>query len=399
MKRQALIILLLITMFLTGCWDRTDIESRGYVLGLAIDKYPSKGGSVVDKEKEEVERMELHAGKPAYALTVQVPILTKDAEEKSGSEGKNKESQTWQITQIGNSFMSMNREMQSRISFPLYYEHLQVIVISEEVAREGIEKVLDFFVRDHELRRRVKVFISECDAKKVLEVEPKIQDYSSIYLALLPTNSARNSRVLQQMDLGEVINSIHGGYNFILPRVTPVGSEMKASGGAAFSGDRMIGWLGELEIEAWKFITGFYKGGVVTVEVPGEEGLYTVEITKASSKTKADVDNNIPSFTVDIKIKGNYASEELTHTHGSLKKELITKIEDQAGKEIERVCNLLIKKVQEDYKADIFRLNLYLKANEPEYWKKNRKNWDSIFPNVEIKVNAKVDVELIGIVR
>ncbi|NLY43938.1 MAG: hypothetical protein GX066_08225 [Clostridiaceae bacterium] len=38
--KPILVLLLFFTMLLTGCWDRKDIESRGYVIGVAIDKYP-----------------------------------------------------------------------------------------------------------------------------------------------------------------------------------------------------------------------------------------------------------------------------------------------------------------------------------------------------------------------
>ena len=56
MKESKLsIILLLITismLIFTGCWDRRDIEDRGYVLGIAVDSYtPSNSQAKGDEAK------------------------------------------------------------------------------------------------------------------------------------------------------------------------------------------------------------------------------------------------------------------------------------------------------------------------------------------------------------
>jgi len=55
---------------------------------------------------------------------------------------------TWDITQVGNSFMEINRSITTRMNLIPNYEHLQVIIISEKVARKGLRNVLDLFIRD-----------------------------------------------------------------------------------------------------------------------------------------------------------------------------------------------------------------------------------------------------------
>ena len=150
-------------LLLAGCWDHIDIEQRGYVLGVAIDAYPPMPGKdekaaseeTPPEEEEKIEMMETHTGKPSYAMTIQMPILRKNPQPAEGG-GSSSEGGglTWEITQVGNSFMAMNRELLARTSLSLYYEHLQVIIISDQVARKGISDVLDFFTRDPEMRRR-----------------------------------------------------------------------------------------------------------------------------------------------------------------------------------------------------------------------------------------------------
>jgi len=402
---------------LTGCWDRIDIETRAYILGIAIDKYPPSPAEAeetkvpIASSEEEVkfEKMELHAGKASYAMTVQIPILKK-AEMMNAGTGRGgsseEEPKTWEITQIGSSFMSMNREILSRTNLIPYYEHLQVIIISEDIAKEGIENIIDFFTRDQEMRRRVKVFVSSGQAKSILDVNPRTEDFSSLYLANIPMNSKKNSRMVYEVDLGEIITYAYQGYDFVLPRVEATKDEIKASEAAIFKKGKMVGWMSELEVEAYKFLTNRFLGGIIVTEITEDiapeiqgKGLITLEVTKSKTKITPLIKEGKPFLKIDIKVEGNYAEELHTHTHGKLNKELIKKAEEQFAEEIETLCKDTIKKIQQKYGADIFQFGHIFKTKKPAYWKQVEKYWDVVFPELEVELNADVDIILTGVIR
>lgn len=405
MKRLLLVLVILIIP-LAGCWDRVDIDMRGYVLGIALDAYPpnpigqnSSEFEASPEEEEPLERMETHAGKPKYAMTVQLPMVKRAQNASSGQMGGGSEgSSTWEITQIGSSFMCMNREMATRTNLLMYYEHLQVIIISDEIAKQGLEKVMDFFVRDPEMRRRVKIYISKGEAKRILDVIPRIEDYASMYLSLLPLNAKKTSRMATDTDLGEMIINIHSGLDFVLPKVEAIKDEIKSSGGAAIKNGKMVGWLTEIELEAVKLMRNLYRGGVLTVKTPGEEeGLNVLEITKAKSTIKPSVKNNVPHFDIRIKVEGNYAEDVNIHTHGQLDMEYIKKLEKAFKKEIETFCAQTIKRMQEEYGADVLQLKKVLQTKTPAYWKKIADHWDEIYPEASISITADVTVRLLGL--
>ena len=419
MKRASAIILLvlLVALFLTGCWDRIDIESRAYILGIAIDKYPPHPGekekndseAASPQEEEKFEKMELHAGDRKYAMTIQIPILKKAQTVSAGTGsggGGGEGSSTWEITQIGSSFISMNREILSRTNLIPYYEHLQVIIISEDVARQGIEDVLDFFVRDQEMRRRVKLFVSPGEAKSILDVKPRTEDFSAMYLAHIPMNSTKNSRMVHEVDLGQVINYIHQGYDFVLPRVEATKDEIKTSGAAVFKKHKMVGWLSELEVEAFKFIVNRFLGGIIVTEISeemaaetGENGLMSLEVLRTKTEITPITEGKNPSLRIDIKVEGNYAEEINIHTHGRLRKEFLIKAEKQFAKEIENLCKKTIRKVQQEYEADIFHFEHIFRTKKPAYWKQVEKHWEVIFPELEVDVNVEVEIVLTGIIK
>lgn len=412
MKRRLLVIfvVVLLTTLLSGCWDRKDIETRGYVLGIAIDTYPlfpknnehSQTKEAAEEEKKKLDKMEVHTGEYQYAMTVQLPILGKNgAGSQGGNEaGNNSEKKTLEITQNGNTFMSMNREMQSRTGLSLYYEHLEVIVLSEEIARDGIEKIIDLFVRDPEMQRRVKIFVSKDDAKSILNIEPKMEEFSSIYLTNILLNSRTNSRIIHKADLGEVIKSIHAGLDFVLPMTQVEDDEIKASGGAAFHNGKMVDWVSELEMEAFKLIRNLYLGGVESISAPErEQGIITMEVTRAKSKITPVITGDNVAFNIDIQIKGNYAETVDLTTSERIDQSLLNRIEKDFEKEVERICNNVINRMQLECCADIFRFNQILQAEEPVYWKKVSDQWDLMYPNIEVNIHADVSLQPIGLVQ
>ncbi|HOB19311.1 MAG TPA: Ger(x)C family spore germination protein [Candidatus Atribacteria bacterium] len=404
--KRLILVLVILTIPLAGCWDRVDIDMRGYVLGIALDAYPpnpiGQNTSELEaspEEEEPLEKMETQAGRPKYAMTVQLPMLKNSQTAGSGPTGGGFDgSSTWEITQIGDSFISMNREMATRTSLLMYYEHLQVIIISDEIARQGLEKVMDFFLRDPEMRRRVKIFISKGEAKRILDVLPRIEDYASMYLSLIPLNVKKTSRMATDTDLGELIINIHSGLDFVLPKVEAIKDEIKSSGGAAIKNGKMVGWLTELELEAVKLMRNLYRGGVITVRTPGEEeGLNVLEVTKAKSTIKPSIKDNVPHFDIRIKVEGNYAEDVNIHTHGQLDMEYIRMLERTFKKEIESLCTRTIKRMQEEYGADVLQLKRILQTKAPAYWKKIADQWDEIYPSASISITADVTVSLLGL--
>ncbi|MGI6777270.1 MAG: Ger(x)C family spore germination protein [Acetivibrionales bacterium] len=414
MKNAILLIICSFSLLLiTGCWDKVDIETRGYVLGVAIDTYPpTPEGGERGKQEGEVEeeagliQMQLHTGKPAYAMTIQLPIIKK-AEIIAGKPGGGgggggggEFSRSWEVTQVGNSMIEMNREMASRLNVTPYYRHLQLIVISEDVARKGLNNVLAFFDRDHEMRKRTKLFICPGEAKKVLDVNPRIEDFSSIYLSKISMNAKFNSRIPHEIDLGEALMRMHLGMDFILPKAVATKDEIKKSAAAVFKGDKMVGWIDDLEMESVKLIRNNYLGGVVTAEDPYSDNRITaLEVSRAKTKITSEIQDGLPHFMVRIDIDGNLTESLETQQHETNEKEFLEKLERAFEQSIKKQCENSIKRIQKDYKADIFGFNEYLRAKKPEYWDKAKENWDEIFPDTETEINVNVKIRQTSNIR
>src|SRR5699024_10935445 len=74
-------------------------------------------------------------------------------------------------TTDGNSIYEMGEKVASISSKSPYYEHLAVLIISEDVAKQEhtLSNLLDTYIRDVHLRRDIYIVVAEGEAKKTLE--------------------------------------------------------------------------------------------------------------------------------------------------------------------------------------------------------------------------------------
>ncbi|MDR5659443.1 Ger(x)C family spore germination protein [Serpentinicella sp. ANB-PHB4] len=410
MKKRSLckvmlkIVILLFSVLLFGCWDYAEVEDRGYVLGIAIDMAEPLPRGQDDLEEylseREIEKMIPQYGEPKFAYTIQVPIVPQARMGPEGGGGDVEEDRTWDLTMTGNNFFEAQRQFATRLEYLPFYEHLQVVVINEEVARQGILPVLDLLLADHEMRRRTRVFITPGDAKSILDVVPRIDDYSSRYLERLPLGASRNSRILHETDLGQVAMSIHTGVDFGLPRVVATEDEIKNAGLALFREDKMIGWLGEVDTIWAKWVRDAVLGGTIVVDSPNEEAeIVVLEVVKANTKVRPRVADHQIIMDIEVDATFNLVEEVRYGKANIFNEDYLEEVEKLAKKRIEEEIKDTVSYVQEEYGADIFHFNVQMRRYEPDVWAKIENEWHDIFPQVMVNVNAETEIRLTGLMK
>ena len=72
--------------------------------------------------------------------------------------------------------------LQQRLQNELFLGHTRVLVISEDLAREGLSRYMNFFHNNPEFRRLSYLLISENKAEDLLNTFPKTANLQAIYL-------------------------------------------------------------------------------------------------------------------------------------------------------------------------------------------------------------------------
>lgn len=395
-KLISLLISFVFMLSFCGCWDYMEIERRGYILGVAIDipsdpKIPSKS----------LEYMQLESTGPLYAYTIQIPIISRSQSKPTGQSGGNADKERdWNLTVMSNTFFEANRQFSTRLDYVPYYSHLQAIVLSEDTAREDISKVIDLFIRDPEMRRRTKVYITPGSARSVLKVIPKIDDYSSQYLRNLPNNSKRTSRILHKMDLGKISESIHQHRDFVIPKVAATQYEIKDAGCVVFKDNKMVGELDEVKTSYLKLIENLVQGGFITINYPKlNNSTISLEFSKAKTKQKPMVQDGSAKMQLDVNAVMNIAEISSNETYNATTPESISEIENLAEIKIKKQIQDTIKYVQQEYGTDIFFFDVSFKRFAPREWSKLKDNWREVFKTLDVDVNVKVKINETGITR
>lgn len=379
-KKKALLISCSLIFFLTGCWDQVSIEERGFVIGVSVDL----------KEKTDGNN---------YKLTMTEQLVVPAGLGSPGQSGGATKPFT-NITASGKSIFEISRKMAKQISRVPYYEHLKVIIISEEVAKAPrlFSSIMDIFIRDQEMRRSIKVVISEGKAKKLLEIKPASENLPAVYIESVMENNAKSIEVGNPVKMGNIHQFLLDRSSFSIPRVVPDENRLKTNGLAVFHGNdnKMIGMLNGKETKGLNLIKEKNKGGSVKFEI--EDHLMVYEFQHTKSAIKIDVKNK-DDITISIDIDAEGSVAEMFGSETLLKAKRFKEIEKKVSEKIEQLANQTIEKVQGELKADIFGFDNLMKQRHYDKWQKIKKNWDTgenIFANCKIKVSAKAYIRATG---
>ena len=135
------LLIVVLCLPLSGCWDYRGLNKISIVSGVAIDR------------QEDTK---------SYHLTIETIDFSAAGKESSGK--------SQLVETEGVTIYDAVRNAKKRLAKKLYFGDIKVIVISSQIAREeGINSVLDWFLRDIELRETTNPIISqEKTAKEIL---------------------------------------------------------------------------------------------------------------------------------------------------------------------------------------------------------------------------------------
>lgn len=386
-KRFAGVWLLCCSLLLSGCWDRVEIEERGFVVGVAIDQ----------PEDPEAE-------KGRYRLTQQIVVPGKlGSKAGQGGGGGGGEGAYLNITEAGESMFGIVRDTAAQTSRSPYYEHIQVMILSSDVVREegALGKVIDHFIRHPEMRRATKVVIAEGEAKQTLELQPKNERLPALYLDSISMNNFKNARMLPVSKIGDLHEYLLGGQSFTIQRIKAEKNEVKVIGNAVFNTPKrqMVGFLEGDETEGLNFLTGEVQGGILKLKYKGEPLIF--DMMKASHKIEVQA-KGPEEIVFDINIEVEGAIGESFSSVDFVSSEVLSKSEELIAKEIERICRKTVETLQEDLRTDAMRLGSELRIADYDLWERIKDDWDSgknYFSQSKINVTAKANVRSTGIIN
>ena len=374
------VIILTILMFLTGCWDRIEIEERGFVIAVAIDS---------EKENK--------------ILLTQQLINPKAMNGSSNSQGGGGGSKRFlNVQEAGDSIFEIVRGVSTSTSRTPHYGHTKVIVISSDIAEsDKMAETLDFFIRSPVMRRSSILAISRGKAAEILEVKPKIESAPAMYIKSISENNYKNAEILPKVRIGDVHGYLFSNKSFVITMIEKTKEKLDLSGVAVIHGktNTMVGTLNRDETVALNYVTNEIDGGFIKTFHEEKPILYDIYNFYSDVEVQASDKNNI-SFTIKIRTEGGLAETFLSQDY--LNEETFTAFEEAIKKEILQKSTEAVEKAQNEYKVDYLNLGEYLRQNNYKLWNEVKDDWDSgenYFSSAKIDFDVQVRVRTTGSVN
>ncbi|TKI71971.1 Ger(x)C family spore germination protein [Lysinibacillus mangiferihumi] len=383
MRKTLIFLFILFALFISGCGGKRELNELAIVVGMGIDK-----------------------AEDGYEVSLQV-VNPSEVSSKQGNSGR---SPVVTYHAKGKSVFEAIRQSTTVTPRKPYFSHIQILVLGEELAKNGISESLDFFSRDHELRSDFYVIVSD---------ETTAKDILSIYTPLdkIPASKMYNSLEVSEkvwaptsyIHIHDLINEISKkGQSAVLTNIRIDGeadlgkeriniekidppAKLKYSGLAVFKQDKLVGLLTEDESKGYNYLKNNINNTLGVIACP-KEGNLSIELSKVKTKVKGKVKNGVPSIHVNINIKQNVG--EVNCSIDLSKEETNAYINKKTEDRVKTIVGEALDTIQKDYQVDVLGFGEVIHRTDYKEWRKIEDKWHELFPYLE--VNVSVEVKTIG---
>ncbi|MGP7818035.1 Ger(x)C family spore germination protein [Niallia sp. 01092] len=382
-------LLCLTTTILSGCWDSRELPKLNIVSAIAIDK---------DDEDEN-----------RYRTTVQVINPPQVAGGQQG--GKVQAAPVITLTNSGSTLSESLRKISPMLPGQLFFPHIQVMVISEDVAKDGIQHLFDVIERDSKFRLLFPVVIARnTSAKDILQITTQVYPIPSdeIDENLLSSEDEWGEFIRTQVDQvieglkeGSLVvsgiqitgNKEQGNKTENLQQISP-GAKTEVGGLGLFTNGKLNTWLDGKTARGTTWIMNEMKKTVLNLDCKDMKEAISIELSRSKTKINVTIKNNQPVIQIHVNAEGTI-SETLCSIDLSQQKE-IKKLEKEMEKEIKEEIKNTINMAQKE-KSDFLGFGEHINMKDKKTWKKIEKKWDAeVFPKTEVNINVNAFIRRTG---
>lgn len=380
-KFTIIIITFIITITLTGCGGYEELNNLSIVTAVAFDK-----------TDDVYELSFLIANSP-----------------KAQTSAKEGEAKTTVYTGKGKTIAEASKDIEQIVPKQIYLGHINVVVISEDIAEDGFLKIADWLLRNPQTRKKFYLLqAKDVSAKNILKIVSPLESFPSQSIATLIESNSETKSIATSITYSNFIAQIlEKGYDPVLPSITIKGDVEEGSNEknlektepesylvlgplAIYKGDKLEGFSNEKE--SWAINVLKNEAKEVNYNVKYQNQDISIETSSLKSDIKIIDKNNI-----EITISGVGDIYNINNQIDIQDYKEINKIEKTWSKSLKKDLSKVVKKVQSKYKADILGFGNLIYKNDPKTWEKLEKEWNTkYFPNLNVKIKTNLKISATG---
>jgi len=373
---KKVIVSLFILLCLSGCWNYKELNEYSIVTGVAIDK---KDGQ--------------------YEISTLISNAPKNSTDNSSNESK-----IVVYSGTGDSIFAAFKDIGLISPKELYLNSFSVLILSEDVAKDGIESVIDFFLRYSSSRNKFYVIVSKEDkAKDTLKIMTHLTNFPSQSISDNIKSTKNLQGTIADMGFDELTSCLlTDGIDPVINSVFVVGdikegsstenletsqpkSYVKIGNLAVFKDDKLVDWSTHDESLGINMINNNISEMYLNMDY--KDGYVVIDTTSFSSDVSTSVKDEKP--VVDIKLKGEARIIEVNGNIDLEDYKTIEELQKKASKIIKDNTNKAIELAIKN-KADIFGIGLNFHQNHPNYYKKVKDDWENMLGDIKYNISSEL---------
>lgn len=389
---SVLVVTLVSSLLLSGCWQRAELNETAFVIGMGIDKAEKGSG---------------------YKVTLQIVIPSSISSQATGGGGGGVPIVT--TTQTVPTIYETQRKYSMGNSRNVYYGHIRVLVIGEALARDGIGETLDVIKRSREPRSDFYVMVAkDTTAENVLKILTPVNKLPANKLFESLDKSHKLSAKTAAIPLNRFIEDlVNAGMNPVLTGVKVLGNieeggdedNLKHStpptytrydNVAVFRKDKMLGWLNDVETIGYNYVTNnvINSSGIVK----GADGNpIVIEALKTKTKQTLKMEQGQPHIHIEVNALCNV--QEVMSSDNLEEEKVIKELEKKSAEKIVERMQTAVTQINEKFNVDIFGFGRTIYQSKPKEWRKLLSKYGhNYLKELPIHYNAKVTINRIGLI-
>lgn len=370
---KKLILIILPILLLTGCYDYKELNDLAIV-----------GATEVNKINDEyiVSAQVINPQAPDKTTTIQSPFIV--------------------YTGKGKTIQEAYRNITLDSSRFLYSNHLQILIINENLAKENLSEVIDFYLRNPSVRTEFYVLIGK--SNNILDIITPIDSISSAsikqtidtnnkYLGIASpiafsefANMYLNENLEIILPSLEVINYQKEGEELTNTEQSNIKTKIQLGPLAIFKDNKLQGYLTKEESLSYNILKNNIQNTLITYECEKNKHI-VIEINDSKSSIEVKKDKLNIELKLTGKINESNCDIDLNKTKNIKKIEKIFQ---------EKITNDLIKDfnhIRSTYNSDVLDLLESIYKHDYNYYQQIKDTWyDNTYQNLNLKINTNLNI-------
>lgn len=280
--------------------------------------------------------------------------------------------------------------LQKKSADPLVTGGLKVALYGESLAKDGLIDYIDGLQRDASIGSNLFLGVVDGEAEDILNKNLGNRG-TGMYLSRLIEHNIQR-RDVPQSNLQEFIFRYYSeGMDPYLPYLKLLEDKVEIKGLAIFQEDRMVDFISEDDLFFFKALVENFGAGSYTVHIKNPDEYGSVERIKSERDIKVEEVDGKPKVIISVYFRGILSSYTGPTASPNIVKEIISQIE----KEIVSHSEKMIKSFQEKG-VDPIGIGFFARSSSRQF---DKKKWSEEYPQINIEVKAKVDLDETGVIE